>query len=168
MQLHQGGTMRGMGSVPSASTVRAWAKLVRIHQLLLAAVERDLKAAGQPPLAWYDALLELTRAPGGRLRPFELERQMLLAQYNLSRLLDRLEREGLVAREPCPEDGRGQWVVLTAAGRERQRAMWPVYAGSIQRHVGSKLTDADADLLSGLLDRLIGRWPARSPKDAAS
>jgi DNA-binding MarR family transcriptional regulator len=149
--------MRRMSSAPSASAVCAWAKLVRVHQLLLAAVERDLRAAGQPPLAWYDALLELTRAPEGRLRPFELERRMLLAQYNLSRLLDRLEREGLVAREPCPEDGRGQWVVLTAAGRERQRAMWPVYADSIQRHVGAKLADADADLLARLLDRLVGR-----------
>ena len=149
--------MRGMSSAPSASAVRAWAKLVRAHQVLLAAVERDLRAAGQPPLAWYDALLELTRAPGGRLRPFELERRMLLAQYSLSRLLDRLEREGLVAREPCPEDGRGQWVVLTVAGRERQRATWPVYASSIQSHVGSKLAAADADLLAGLLGRLVGR-----------
>jgi DNA-binding MarR family transcriptional regulator len=149
--------MRGMSSAPSASAVRAWAKLVRAHQLLLAAVERDLKAAGQPPLAWYDALLELTRAPEGRLRPFELERRMLLAQYNLSRLLDRLEREGLVAREPCPEDKRGRWVVLTTAGRERQRAMWPVYASSIQSHVGAKLADADADQLAGLLGWLVDR-----------
>ena len=149
--------MRGMSNGPSASAVRAWAKLVRVHQVLLAVVERDLRAAGQPPLAWYDALLELARAPEGRLRPFELERRMLLAQYNLSRLLDRLEREGLVAREPCPEDGRGQWVVLTAAGRERQRTMWPVYASSIQSHVGAKLADADADQLAGLLGRLVDR-----------
>jgi DNA-binding MarR family transcriptional regulator len=156
-----------MSNGPSASAVLAWAKLVRVHQVLLAAVERDLRAAGQPPLAWYDALLELARAPEGRLRPFELERRMLLAQYNLSRLLDRLERKGLVAREPCFEDGRGQWVVITAAGRERQRAMWPVYAASIQGHVGAKLADADADLLAKLLDRLADSRPEPSPNDAA-
>jgi DNA-binding MarR family transcriptional regulator len=158
--------MRDMSGMPSASAVCAWAKLVRVQQVLLAAVERDLRAAGQPPLAWYDALLELTRAPEGRLRPFELERRMLLAQYNLSRLLDRLERAGLAAREPCLEDGRGQWVVLTAAGRERQRAMWPVYAGSIQRHVGAKLANVDADLLAGLLDRLVGSRSESPPQDA--
>ncbi|HEX6015521.1 MAG TPA: helix-turn-helix domain-containing protein [Geminicoccaceae bacterium] len=153
-----------MSSTPSVPAVRAWAKLVRVHQLLLAAVERDLKTAGQPPLAWYDVLLELTRAPEGRLRPFELERRMLLAQYNLSRLLDRLERNGLVAREPCREDGRGQWVVLMAAGRERQRAMWPIYANSIQNHVGAKLADADADLLTELLDRVTPEDPASTPE----
>ncbi len=117
-----------MDTDPSESAVRAWARLVRVQQALLAVVEHDLKAAGQPPLAWYDVLLELERAEHGRLRPHELERRLLLAQYTLSRLLDRLERAGLVRREPCGEDGRGHWVTLTTAGRERRAQMWPCYA----------------------------------------
>src|SRR6476469_7169257 len=102
-----------MSRSPSEPAIKAWARLIRVRETLVAAVERDLQVAGQPPLAWYDVLLELSRAGRGRLRPFEIEKETLLAQYNLSRLLDRLEKEDLVAREPCEDDARGQWVVLT-------------------------------------------------------
>ena len=75
---------------PSQETTSAWARLVRVQQGLLAAVERDLKKAGFPQLAWYDALLELSRTEHGMLRPVELEKHMLLPQYSTSRLVDRL------------------------------------------------------------------------------
>ena len=139
---------------PSDPVVRAWTRLVRAQQHVLGAVERDLKAAGHPPLAWYDVLLELTRAPQGRLRPFEIEKETLLTQYNLSRLLDRLEKQGLVARAPCEADGRGQWVVVTKAGRALQARMWDVYAQAIQRHVGDKLDHKSAQSLGEWLGRL--------------
>lgn len=140
---------------PSPETIRAWARLVRAQQTVLGAVEAELKQAGFPPLAWYDVLLELARAPAGRLRPYEIEREILLAQYNLSRLLDRLEREGLIARQPCDIDGRGQWVILTETGRVLQARMWKVYARAIERHVGAKLDNEEAHILAGLLGRLI-------------
>ena len=92
--------------------------------------------------------------PTGRLRPFEIEKVTLLAQYNLSRLLDRLEKEGLVAREPCADDARGQWVVITEKGRATQARTWKVYAKSIQKHVGEKLDDKAAAALAELLGRL--------------
>ena len=107
-----------------------------------------------PPLEWYDVLLELARAPRGRLRPFEIEQRLLLAQPNLSRLVDRLEHAGLVARERCSEDGRGQWILITDAGRVRQRAAWQVYAASIRQHVGEVLSDAEAARLTELLGKL--------------
>jgi len=141
---------------PSDSVVRAWARLIRAREALVAAVERDLKAAGLPPLAWYDVLLEVSRAADGRLRPFEIEKETLLAQYNLSRLLDRLEREGLIRREPCEDDARGQWVVITEKGRAAQARAWKVYARSIQHHSGERLDDKSAAVLAGLLGRLIG------------
>jgi DNA-binding MarR family transcriptional regulator len=143
-----------MSRNPSDAAVKAWTRLVRARETVLGAIERDLKAADCPPLAWYDVLLELVRAPQGRLRPFEIERETLLAQYNLSRLLDRLEREGLVAREPCDDDGRGQWAVITDKGRAAQARTWKVYAKSIQRHVGEKLDDKAAVALADLLGRL--------------
>src|SRR4051794_15270328 len=102
-----------MARSPSEAVTRAWTRLMRTRDAVLGAIERDLKAADLPPLAWYDVLWELVRAPGGRLRPVEIERETLVAQYNLSRLLDRLETEGLVARAPHPDDARGQWVVIT-------------------------------------------------------
>ena len=143
-----------MSRSPSDAAVTAWARLIRAHETVVSAVERELKAARLPPLAWYDVLLELSRAPDGRLRPFEIEKETLLAQYNLSRLLDRLEKEGLVRRAPCDEDGRGQWVVITEKGRALQARTWKVYARAVQRHVGDKLDDRAAGQLAVLLGRL--------------
>jgi|SRR4051794_38155446 DNA-binding MarR family transcriptional regulator len=139
----------------SDAVVNAWARLIRARQTVVTAVERDLKAAGLPPLAWYDVLLELSRAEEGRLRPFGIEKETLLAQYNLSRLLDRQEKEGLIRREPCEDDARGQWVVITEKGRAAQARTWKVYARSIQQHVGEKLDEKSAAALAALLGRLI-------------
>jgi DNA-binding MarR family transcriptional regulator len=143
-----------MSRSPSDAILQAWIRLNRARDRVLDAIERDLKAGGCPPLAWYDVLLELIRVPEGRLRPFEIEEKTLLAQYNLSRLLDRLEREGLVTREPCADDARGQWVVVTEKGRATQARTWKVYARAIQRHVGERLDDKAAKALADLLARL--------------
>jgi DNA-binding MarR family transcriptional regulator len=121
---------------------------------VLGAVEHDLKRAGFPPLSWYDVLLELSRAPMGALRPVELEKQVLLPQYGLSRLIDRLVEAGLVRRKVCEVDKRGLVVEITDDGRELQKKMWSAYSSAIERYIGSKLSDADAAKLSMLLDRL--------------
>ena len=139
---------------PSTEATAAWIRLMRVQGRVLDAVEQDLKKAGFPPLAWYDALLELSRAPSGELRPVELERQMLIPQYSASRLIDRLVEEGLAARRECKVDKRGQFIEITEAGRELQKKMWGAYSAAIEKHVGSKLTDADATKLCALLDRL--------------
>ena len=139
---------------PSTEATAAWIRLMRVQSRVLDAVEQDLKKAGFPPLAWYDALLELSRAPSGEMRPVELEKQMLIPQYSTSRLIDRLVDEGLAARRECKIDKRGQFVEITEAGRELQKKMWSAYSAAIEKHVGSKLSDADAMKLCGLLDRL--------------
>ncbi|WP_180939863.1 MarR family winged helix-turn-helix transcriptional regulator [Sinorhizobium mexicanum] len=139
---------------PTLATTRAWVALMRAQRRVLAAIEKDFKEAGLPPLGWYDVLWELVRAEAGRLRPFEIEARTLLAQYNLSRLIDRLEKEGLVRREAFDEDARGCWVVVTEAGRQMRARMWQTYAGSIERHVGAKLGEAEAGKLAELLSRL--------------
>lgn len=144
-----------MTDAPSKAIIAAWARLVRAEQKLLRAIEGDLKRQGLPALAWYDVLLELTRNDKTRLRPADLERETLLAQYNLSRLLDRLEREGLIRREAYDEDGRGQWIVATAKGRALQRKMWPAYAASIARYIGARLTESEAEALGKLLGKLL-------------
>ena len=141
--------------VPSEQTVTAWARLIRARQLVVAAVEKDVKASGLPPLEWYDVLLELSRAPEEGLRPFELEERLLLAQYNLSRLVDRLHQAGLVEKRACPNDRRGFGLVITQAGRELRRRTWPAYAAAIERHLGSKLRPGDAEVLGEILARLV-------------
>src|SRR5215472_7696605 len=109
------GEWPAMSGHPSETVVRAWVRLTKAQRQALVAIERALGAAKLPPLAWYDVLLELERA-GGELRPFELERAMLLAQYNLSRLIDRMEEAGYVERRTCEDDGRGQMIVITESG----------------------------------------------------
>lgn len=140
---------------PSDETVLAWARLVRVEQVLLRRIESELKAAGLPPLAWYDVLLELGRAESGRLRPVELERRTLLAQYNASRLIDRMEQAGLVTRQAHPEDGRGQLIAITADGRALQKRMWRVYGPAIATHIGAKLQREEASQLATLLAKLV-------------
>jgi DNA-binding MarR family transcriptional regulator len=138
----------------SGMAVLAWVKLLRAQTSVLAAVEDDLKAAGFPSLSWYDVLLELGRAQGHALRPKELEARLLLAQHNVSRLIDRLVAKNLVRKKPAAEDGRGLMVEITHEGRDLQRRMWPVYRRAIERHVGLKLTSTEAKNLAGLLAKL--------------
>lgn len=141
----------------SDSVIRAWARLERAHRTAQSTVEARLKKAGLPPLAWYDALLELERADPAGLRPFELQKEMLFAQYNLSRLVDRLEAAGHVARSASEEDGRGQILTITKSGRAMRRRMWPVYSDAIAAAVGSHLSEAEAATLGDLLGRLYGK-----------
>ena len=131
-----------------------WARFMRVSQAVLAAVEADLKAAGFPPLAWYDALLELRRAAPEGLRQYELQEHMLLAQYNMSRLIDRLVHAGFARRQRCPEDGRGQVVHVTEKGRAAIDAMWSAYRAAITAHFGGKLGPAEQAALGGILDKL--------------
>jgi len=139
---------------PSLEATAAWIRLVRVQSRVLDAVEQDLKRAGFPPLAWYDALVELSRAPSGEMRPVELEKQMLIPQYSTSRLIDRLVDEGLAARRECKMDKRGLFVEITEAGRDLHKKMCCAYSAAIEKHVGSKLSDVDAARLCSLLDRL--------------
>lgn len=144
-----------MSDKPAEATIRAWARLMKAQHRALGSVESALKAAGLPPLAWYDVLLETERAGKDGLRPFELEQAMLLAQYNLSRLVDRIEAAGYVERRPCADDGRGHLIAITDAGRAVRRRMWPVYARAIETAVGQRLSGKQAATLGDLLGQLI-------------
>jgi DNA-binding MarR family transcriptional regulator len=142
-------------AAPSEAVISAWVWLIRAQKLVLQQIEADLKRSGFPPLGWYDALLELRRAGDAGLRPVELEGHLLLAQHNVSRLIDRLESASLARRAPCETDGRGQVVVLTDQGHDLLARMWPAYRSAIQRHVGDKLpSDAEASQLARMLKQL--------------
>lgn len=145
-----------MTSLPSDPAVTAWIALMRAGRAVLGAIEADMKAAGLPPLAWYDVLLELRRAGSAGLRASDLESRMLLAQYNVSRLVDRLEANGLLTRTVDPDDRRARILRTTPAGDALLARMWPVYAAAIQRHVGRHLSDEEAARLASMLGKLTG------------
>lgn len=134
--------------------IQAWARLIRVSQDLLQKVEVALKQAGLPTLAWYDVLLEVKRAEPDSLRPYQLQKELLLAQYNLSRLLDRMAAKGVLERRSCEEDGRGHSLHLTPAGRELMGAMWSVYSAAIARHFTDALTEAEVETLGAILLKL--------------
>lgn len=142
--------------------VLAWARVVRVSERVLQAVEDALKGAGLPPLSWYDLLLELRRAEPGGLRPYQLQSAMLVPQYNMSRLIDRVAKAGYVERVSCDADGRGQIIRITPEGKALQRKMWPVYRAVLEREVASNLAEADAERLARLLQPLASTAPAVS------
>lgn len=140
---------------PSEDGFLAWRALLRAHAAAVAAIERDL-AASEPtlPLSWYDVLVALVGAPDRRLRLSALADEVLLSRSGLTRLVDRLERAGLLCREPDPTDRRGAYAVLTEDGFQAVRRTWPLYARGIQAHFGRHLTGDEAVALAGALDRV--------------
>ena len=143
-----------MSANPTAAVIEAWAGLVRTQRTLLDKVEDNLKRAGLPPLDWYHVLHEVDRSPKGMMRQSGVQNRTQLAQYNVCRLVDRLEREGLVERHQCRQDGRNNVLLITAKGRVLRRQMWPAYAAAIEEHFGTRLTAAEAEQLAGLLAKL--------------
>ncbi len=140
---------------PSDLTVQTWARLIRAHQSTFSYVENALKNNGQPPLIWYDVLLELERVGAKGLRPYELERALMLKQYGVSRLVDRIEKSGHLKREVCEDDGRGLRLTITTRGKELRRQMWTIYGPAIEDAVGVKLSPKQAKTLSEFLNKLI-------------
>jgi len=140
---------------PTEIIITTWARLLRANNASVSKVECALKKAGLPPLAWYDVLLEVKRAGKEGIRPFELQNELLLPQYGISRLLNRICNAGYLERFSCEEDGRGQSLVLTTSGRKILKQMWLVYSEAIELVVGSKLTTKEAEILSRLLKKLI-------------
>lgn len=134
--------------------MRAWVRLARSEQRIRKLVESRLKQAGLPPLIWYDVLLELDRAGDAGLRQRDIEAHTLLERYNVSRLVDRLEGRGLVARHRAQDDGRGAVVTISDAGRDLRGKMWPVYSGAVEDAFRARLSANELATLAALLDRL--------------
>lgn len=140
--------------VPKAQH-EAWFELLRVHASVVEGIESRLSQAKQIPLRWYDVLLALEKAPGCRLRMSELAESILTSRSNLSHLVKRLEGEGLLRREPCPDDGRGSYVVLTEAGAEARVAGWPPVAQGIVALFASKISEEEAQIMAAILRRVM-------------
>jgi DNA-binding MarR family transcriptional regulator len=141
----------------------AWALLLSAHAALVERVEAALAAAGLPPLEWYDVLWELEKANDGRLRMHDLARRVVLSRSNLTRLADRLADEKLLAREACPEDRRGAYCVITPAGRELRKRMWPVYRGAVDARFSRHVSEREAATMSDALERVLRADRAAPP-----
>lgn len=133
----------------------AWQRFLRAHATVLRVLERELAEERDLPLTWYDVLLQLNAA-GGRLRMSELADSLLISRSATTRFVDRLEARGLLTREPCHDDRRGTYVVLTTTGKTTLREAAPVHLRGIDQHFGRLLTDDDARVLAKTMGKLIG------------
>ena len=106
------------------------------------------------PLGSYDVLVQLAEAPNNRLRMSDLAEAVLLSRSGLSRLVDRLQKDGLVQREPDPLDARGLYTVLTEKGRATLRDAALVHLAGVSRLVIDRLSEADLRQLSELMTKL--------------
>ncbi len=139
----------------------AWAAFLTAHAVLVGRVEERLRAAGLPELGWYDVLWALERAPGQRLRMHELAELTIVSRSNLTRLVDRLQAAGLVARDRDCADRRGAYAALTGAGRATRRQMGKVYGQAIEDLFDGHLSSEENAAMRDLLMRLL--TAARAP-----
>jgi DNA-binding MarR family transcriptional regulator len=152
---------------PYSPGVRAWAALLRVHAALVSQLDRELQSAAELPLAWYDVLLELWYAPDKRLQMSELGERVVLSRTRVSRVVDELERAGLVERQAHPTDGRSTYAALTAAGRRRFRAAAPTYLGGIDERFARHLTAAELTAIAVGLERVLAASGVNAPQPAA-
>jgi DNA-binding MarR family transcriptional regulator len=139
----------------SEEELGAWRGFLRVHSALIHRLDSDLSELNHLPLRSYEVLLLLADAPGSRLRMSDLSRSVLLSPSGVTRLVDRLEGEGLVTREHCPEDGRGYNAVLSAAGAERLRQARATHLAGVRRLFLDKLDGGDLRRMAGYWDRLV-------------
>ncbi len=133
---------------------KAWVGLTRGHQAILVKIEGALRQADLPSLSWYDVLLELSRDEAAGMRALELESRLLLPQYGLSRLLDRIEKAGYIERQVCKADRRGKVLYITQSGEDIRQRMWPVYQKAILDILGKKLSKKEAEQFVLTLSKL--------------
>ena len=144
-------------SVPRADDprLRAWVAFLRAYAAVTRRLEAELHAERDLGLAEYDALVQLALADDQRLRMSELAEQVVLSRSGVSRLVDRLEANGLVARAACKEDARVAWATLTDSGLARLRDASPVHLRGVETHFLAQIADDDREALVRALEAIV-------------
>jgi DNA-binding MarR family transcriptional regulator len=154
---HLAKPLKGRTVVRGAGDVRlaAWWQLMAAHARLVQRVGGDLAAVSALPLGSYNVLRLLQEAPGCRLRLGELASAVHLTRSGVTRLVNRLERAGLLRREGHAQDRRGSCAILTDRGREELRHARAVFERVVAEQFGSRLSDAEAETLNAVLGRIV-------------
>jgi DNA-binding MarR family transcriptional regulator len=145
----------------------AWRGLLEAHSTLVAELDAELERAHGLPLTSYEVLMYLGDAPGGKLRMGELADRLLLSRSGITRLVDRLARQGLIERERCKDDGRGYYALLTDSGRELLAGARPDHLAGVRRHFVDRLEPAQIDALAEVWSRLRVQPSGRGLDEAA-
>lgn len=145
---------------------QVWRRLLSVDGMLQDRLDQELRRAHGLTLGDYGVLVHLSEAEDGSLRMSDLAERLLLSRSGLTRRVDRLVRDGLVARRACPDDGRGSMAELTPAGLELLGAAAPTHVAGVRRYLIDALGGVE-DLDRGLdrveqalgLERQAGAGP---------
>jgi DNA-binding MarR family transcriptional regulator len=139
----------------------AWLNLIQTHEAVAAGLEDTLKRANGLSLAEHEVLVRLAEAPEGRLRMLDLTGLVLLSKSGVTRLIDRMEHEGLVERQSCETDRRVVYAAISPTGRRILDDTTPAFLAGIEEHFSRHLSDADVRALRRILRKLLagnGQW----------
>jgi DNA-binding MarR family transcriptional regulator len=134
---------------------RAWRSLVHAHACLVKRLDAQLEAEHGLPLTSYEVLLRLTKADDGKMRMHDIASSVLLSRSGLTRLIDRLERDGLVDRCSCENDARGAYAVITDDGRHKVAVARTAHLAGVRRLFAAHYSEEELALLGPLLERLL-------------
>ncbi len=135
--------------------LRAWRGLLRTYARLTKALDAELERAHGLPLSSYEVLMVLADAELEKMRMHDLASSILLSRSGLTRLVDRLERDGLLSRETCPSDARGSFACLTARGREMLDAARATHLAGVRAMFLEHFTPAEQEQLGGFWERVL-------------
>ena len=133
----------------------AWRGLLRVHARLIRELSAELEQAHGLPLSSYEVLLVLSQSPGERMRMAELADAVVLSPSGITRLVDRLVSDGLVAKVRCVQDRRGWYAVLTDAGRDRLCEARGTHLAGVRARFHELVTTEEQATLAAIWDRLL-------------
>ncbi|MER5323063.1 MarR family winged helix-turn-helix transcriptional regulator [Streptosporangium roseum] len=143
------------GEAISSEELAVWRMLQRAQVRITRVLETDLLVEHDLALASYDVLMQLSESPDRRLRMNDLADRVLLSRSGLTRLIDRLQRDGLVEREACPSDARGLFAVLTDGGAVRLAEATPTYLRGIRAQFLDVLDAGELRQCAAMLNKLF-------------
>jgi len=142
---------------------RAWRGLLRMTSQLNARMNRQLQDEAGISLADYDVLVVLSEAPQARRRVFELADALAWEQSRVSHQVARMQQRALVAREECPTDARGAFVVLTEAGRAAIERAAPAHVDMVRQLVFDGLSHDQLTALTAVSSSVLDRLQVTPP-----
>ena len=134
--------------------LEAWVSFLRAHSAITRQLNADLLAEHGLTLNDYEVLLILDHSETGMMRRVDLAEQVVLTASGITRLLDGLERAGLVEKVSSSSDARVSYAKLTRGGREKLRAAAATHLSGIDDLFTSRFESSELESLAELLGRL--------------